>query len=132
MKKRASWWKVLWYSHPHPREVLATKEQNDAMKVFGDWREAITLSMLQQDSVATMLEEVATKQADREEAAASKAVTLKWVSWLHEGPAAGLGRQHRMSKVAQGWAPTATACGRASEMPDLEDLSLITSDAADE
>ncbi len=80
LKKRASWWKVLWYSHPHPREVLATKEQNDAMKVFGDWREAITLSMLQQDSVATMLEEVATKQADREEAAASKATTLKWVS----------------------------------------------------
>ena len=72
------------------------------MKVSGDWREAITLSMMQQEAVSLMLEEVATRQAEREEAAASKAITLKWVSWLHEGPAAGLGRQHRMSKVAQG------------------------------
>jgi hypothetical protein len=115
------WWKVLWYDHPHPREVLATREQKEAMKVFSDWRKAISLGMLQHDSVTVMLEDVAVKQADREEAAASKATTLKWVSWLHEGPAAGLGRQHRMSKVAQGWAPTATAGGRDSDMPDLED-----------
>ena len=58
--------------------------------------------MLQQDSIAVMFEEVATKQVEKEEPAASKAATLKWVSWLHEGPAVGLGRQHRMSKVAQG------------------------------
>ena len=69
---------------PHPREVLATKEQKEAMKVFGDWREAITLGMMQREAVSLMLEEVATKQAEREEAAASKAITLKWFSWLHE------------------------------------------------
>ena len=71
MKKRASWWKVLWYDHPHPREVLATNEQKEAMKVFGDWRGAITLGMLQRDAVAAMLEDVAIKQAEKEEASAS-------------------------------------------------------------
>ena len=48
---------------PHPRETFA-KEQKEAMKVVGDWRKAISLGMLQQDSVAAMFVEFATKQAD--------------------------------------------------------------------
>ena len=32
-----------------------------------------------------------------------------WVSWLHEGPAKGLGRQHRMSRIATGWIPARKA-----------------------
>ena len=28
-----------------------------------------------------------------------------WMSWLQEGPAGGLGRQHRMSRCATGWIP---------------------------
>ena len=121
LRKMASWWKVLRYTHPQPREALATKPQKEEMKVFGDWRKAVTLSMLKEDSVAAMFEEVAVKQAEKEEAASSKAATVTWVSWLHEGPAAGLGRQHQMSKVAQGWMPTAMASGREGDMLDLGD-----------
>ena len=32
-----------------------------------------------------------------------------WISWLHDRPAAGLGRQHRMSRVAHGWIPAPVA-----------------------
>ena len=60
--------------------------------------------------------------------------TRKWLSWLHEGPAAGLGRQHQMPRVAGGWIPSRTATvkvgdGALSADPehswqqDLEDLS---------
>ena len=46
------------------------------------------------------LGEVRGKQAESEEAAAGKAATQKWISWMYEGSAVGLGRQHTMSKVA--------------------------------
>ena len=109
-------------------QLLATEPQKVAMKAFADWKKTITLDMLKHEAVAMMLEEVAKKQADNEEAAAGKAATLKWASWMHEGPAAGLGRQHKMSKVAQGWAPTAIAKGRADDMPSLEEEDIDDED----
>ena len=32
-----------------------------------------------------------------------------WISWLHGGPSAGLGRQHRMTRIALGWIPSPVA-----------------------
>ena len=90
----------MWYEHPRPKQRHATEPQKIAMKNFDDWKKVITLDMLQHDTVAKMLEEAARKQAESEEAAAGKAATKKWISWMHEGPAAGLGRQHKMPKVA--------------------------------
>ena len=60
--------------------------------------------------------------------------TRSWLSWLHEGPAAGLGRQHQMSRVAGGWIPSRVAAVKAvdgvrsadpehSWQQDFEDLS---------
>ena len=31
---------------------------------------------------------------------------VSWATWLQEGPAKGLGRQHMMSRVASGWIPS--------------------------
>ena len=128
MRKREAWWKIMWYEHPKPLQVLATEPQKAAMQAFAEWRGKLTLGMLDHEPAATLLEEVAIKQAEREEAAAGKAATMKWVRWLHEGLAAGLGRQHKMSKVAQGWAPTATASGRANDMPSLEEEDVDEED----
>ena len=33
----------------------------------------------------------------------------RWLNWLREGHAAGLGRQHHMSRVAGGWIPSRVA-----------------------
>ena len=114
IRKREAWWKIMWYEHPKPLEVLATEPQKAAMRAFTVWRGKLTLNMLRLEAVAAMLQEVASKQADIEEAAAGKAATLKWVSWLHEGPATGLGRQHKMSKVAQR-VDADSSCKRKSE-----------------
>ena len=114
----------LWYEHSQPMLALATEPQKAAMKAFAPWKKTITLDMLKHEAGATMLEEVARKHADSEEAAAGKAATLKWISWMHESPAAGLGRQHQMSKVVHGWAPTAIASGRAGDMPNLEEEDI--------
>ena len=51
------------------------------------------------------LRQIAAKTADRLEEEASRRAHLKLVKWMQEGPAAGLGRQHKMSRVATGWIP---------------------------
>ena len=80
MRKREAWWKVMWYEHPHPKQCHATEPQKIAMGNFDLWKNAITLDMLQHDTVTKMLEEVARKQAESEESAAGKAATQKWIS----------------------------------------------------
>ena len=40
----------------------------------------------------------------------------KWRSYLHDGPAAGLRRQHRFSKVLGGWVPAEVAKSVASAL----------------
>ena len=45
-----------------------------------------------------------------------------WASWLHKGPAAGLGRQYRMSRVAGGWIPALIAAMHEEQDFDVDDL----------
>ena len=47
-----------------------------------------------------------------------------WQSWLQEGPAQGLGRQHRMSRVVGGWIPAPVGCAALAGEADDE----LTSD----
>ena len=50
--------------------------------------------------------EHAAKIAERAESQADNASTAQFLSWLHEGPATGPGRQHKLSRVATGWIPS--------------------------
>ena len=50
---------------------------------------------------------MAAVQAKRMTAAEAAAARVAFKSWLHEGPAAGLGRQHRFTRVSTGWVPSA-------------------------
>ena len=45
----------------------------------------------------------------------AKQSTRSWLTWLHEGPAAGLGRQHQMSRVAGGWIPSRAAAVKGTD-----------------
>ena len=42
-----------------------------------------------------------------------------WRTWLQEGPAKGLGRQHRMSRTVGGWVPSPV--GRAATAGEIDD-----------
>ena len=42
-----------------------------------------------------------------------------WQTWLQEGPAKGLGRQHRMSRVVGGWVPSPV--GHAALAGEIDD-----------
>ena len=56
------------------------------------------------------------KAVGQQDAAAS-AAALK--AWLTEGPAAGLGRQHRFTRVASGWLPSSLVAGAAHDHATL-------------
>ncbi len=62
--------------------------------------------------------------AAKAETEASRATRLAWASWLTEGPAKGLRRQHRMSRTSMGWTPTRVAAP--------EELRLSEADLLDE
>ena len=71
----------------------------------------------------------ATVNAEAEERAAQKAALIKWVNWIHDGPASGLRRQHQFSRTTQGWTPTKKSSGKAQpidvndELDDVEGLN---------
>eukprot|EP00973_Karenia_brevis_P071886 9989004-Karenia_brevis.AAC.1 len=65
------------------------------------------------------LHSCAQQHALRVEEAAYRSRAAGWCSWLHEGPARGLGRQHRFSRNALGWQPVAEA---------VEDQNMLGSD----
>ena len=50
---------------------------------------------------------MAVGQADTQERHAQRAQYLAWMTWLQEGPAAGLRRQHQFTKVKTGWVESA-------------------------
>lgn len=75
--------------------------------------------MLQVESIAAELERIACVQAEAEEAAARRLANAKWLTWLHEGPGDGIGRQHKMTRTSTGWIETAIAEGRKTALPQL-------------
>ena len=77
--------------------------------------------MLETPAWVAILERVARMQAESQEAEASRMARARWISWLNDGPSAGLGRQHKMSRVAIGWVPTAIASGNAEAITATAD-----------
>ena len=67
---------------------------------------------------------VASRQSDLFALHAANASRESWRSWLHDGPAHGLRRQHRMSRTVAGWVPSATIalpCEADDAQPDDPD-----------
>lgn len=82
--------------------------------------------MLLQVGVVDMLCRVAIKQAESEERAARAASLAQWMSWLHEGPANGLRRQHRFSRLPTGWMQSAESSGKGNELGENDDLDGLS------
>lgn len=70
------------------------------METFLWWQGQIDYHVLESQQWIKLLEDVARKQAEGEEAARRMSIA-KWLTWLHEGPAAGLGGQHLMPDLGE-------------------------------
>ena len=46
---------------------------------------------------------------------------VAWQNWLQEGPARGLGRQHKISRVSSGWVPSRALAVSQVDAQDIDD-----------
>ena len=108
--------RVLHYDHGLPQSSEAAS--------FETWLSLLHHDMLLCQSWVDSLHETAKVAAAQAEAESVKVARMAWRSWLTEGPAKGLRRQHRMSRTSVGWMPAPVA------VPD--EVSLSEADLLDE
>ena len=113
-------WRLFHYKHPRPDFAAATEAQAAAFAEFEAWRTVIARTYLS-DEWVDIFRDIALGKARQQEAQAQRAQLLAWRSWMHEGPAGGLRKQHQFTKVKGGWVEAAEV---AAPVP-LED-SLAT------
>ena len=73
--------------------------------------------------------------AEKEERAAQLIAMMKWVTWIREGPALGLRRQHRFTRNVGGWSPTEASSGKIAETDvrdELDELEGLSRQAIDD
>ena len=117
--------KILWYNHPAPPPLRATEEQLKGFKAFGLWRSGVQERSLHYMSWVKAFREVALHTAESEERAAQRASLAKWRKWINEGPAGGLKRQHRFTRTAVGWMPTARSSGKVCQLDGEDEVDMI-------
>ena len=122
----AARWRIRFYRHPKPDAAQATREQIWSFKVFGDWNACIQGGQLHSKPWLEMLRHVATKQAEKEEAAAQLASIQGYTLWIQGGAAGGLRRQHQFTRNATGWTETATGKGNQNELGEQDDLDGLS------
>ncbi len=74
---------------------------------FLEWRGSITEQALRSDAVVNQLYTTAVTSAKQAAEKAAVAATAAFDSWIKERPSAGLKLQHRLSRNASGWIPSA-------------------------
>ena len=113
---------ILRYNHELPADADAAQ--------FEAWLGLLTAQMLKSKIWVESLSQVASSAAERAETAAARAARLTWTSWLVDGPARGLRRQHRMSRTAIGWiadrvsAPEEVRLSEADCIDELDETQL--------
>ena len=122
----AARWRIRFYRHPKPDRAQASHEQLMSFKVFEDWRSCIQGGQLHSKPWLEMLKHVATKQAEKEEAAVQVANIRGYKPWVEGGAAGGLRRQHQFTRNATGWTETATGKGNHNELGEQDDFDGLS------
>ena len=95
-------WRLFHYKHPRPEFAEATEAQRDVFAEFEAWRTVVGRTYLN-DSWVDIFRNRALEKVKQQEGQAQRAHLLAWQSWMHEGPADGLRKQHQFTKVEGGW-----------------------------
>lgn len=109
-----------------PDPAHATHEQLMGFKVFEDWRNCIQRGQMHSNPWLEMLKHVATKQAEKEEAAAQLASIRSYKLWIEGGAAGGLMRHHQFTRNGTGWTETALSKGSLSELGEQADMDGLS------
>ena len=99
-------WKLFNYKHDRPNPSTESQVQRVAFAKFEAWRQVMATVQLN-DHWAKVFVATAKEEAEVQERGAQQAQYLAWTSWLKEGPAHGLRKQHQFTKVKSGWVESA-------------------------
>ena len=113
------------YIHPPPDEFKATPQQLESFAKFKVWQDTISDGLLANDSWVFALRNMAAANAEREEKLAQQISMAKWVSWIREGPAHGLRRQHRFTRNVVGWVPTEKSTGAVTDVDARDEIDEL-------
>ena len=120
-------WRILHYDHDMPPLNLLPEHLQHAIMVFDLWRGQLRWSGLHYLPAMKVMAEAAGRKAKTEEDAACKQAFHEFLSWLKEGPAYGLRRQHRFTRINSGW-QAMKQCGAEGEdhLAQRDDLDGIS------
>ena len=102
------------------------------MQRFDGWRKALSYECLHSKVWVELLRTAALQQAEVEEAEAGRAAFARWLSWISEGPAGGLRRQHRFTRLAMGWTETKVASTEDETIGEHDDLDGLSAEQVED
>jgi hypothetical protein len=111
----------------HHHALPADEESEKLLK----WLRLLDPAGLEQPSLVKGLLDTATAQVVRLDAIVRRQRADSWISWLTSGPGNGLRNQHRMSRVAGGWAPSRDQVPLPPSASDDDILDNLTSAQVD-
>ncbi len=127
-------WRLARFNFSHYRHdwhKCQTPSEVHDIVTFEAWRLAASRCDLTRGPVIQSLVTAATDIADSFRAHVQWVKFKSWSAWLHEGPAGGLGRQHRLSRVATGWIPVPIGVAPAPSLSIVDDVEEVADDWED-
>ena len=115
-RRQSAKWRLL-YVDPGgvSRDPPSHKELQQAVLTFRAWRDRLHWLPLDDAAILKQLYVQALGFAKATAEQASRLAARAFAQWLQDGPAAGLKRQHQMSRTAVGWIPAAIGEVEADE-----------------
>ena len=92
---------------------------------FALWQKGVTVDMLWNRPMLQVLLATCNYMAEWCKERQQRLSVANWRTWLEEGPAKGLKRQHRMSRVANGWTPSAVRTVHSDDGVEGDEADLV-------
>jgi hypothetical protein len=123
MEADAARWKLLFYQHP--LEVDDPKLQTPKAVLIA-WMGMLSDQILRSSFWVEAFGRVAITMAECAERAAGIAATQAFATWLQEGSASGLKRQHLLTRTATGWIPAKVDAEEVNSNEDPDELDGLS------
>lgn len=91
----------------------------------------LTREALNSEFWTKAFQKVTLKMAEQAESKAGRFTSEAFSSWLQDGPAKGLRRQHLLSRTAVGWAPTTVEAGAEGSIEHRDELDGLSEEQLD-
>lgn len=121
--KRAANTKLRRYKHQPPKWGAEFEDRDAEWYAFERWLELVRRADLHNGTWTNAARIVASSAHQRATDTARRLARIRWHNWMHEGPAAGLSRQHRFTKTAVGWTRTEVAVPAPTTTGEFDDTS---------